>query len=66
MLSDNCNYEGGDLFIKNADGKEICVEEFRKPGSIVVFPSYMQHRISTVTSGNRYSIVLWCLGVPFK
>ena len=66
-LSDgNEDYEGGDLYIRNNDGKETYIEEFRKPGSIVIFPSYTSHRITTVTRGNRYSIVLWCLGVPFK
>lgn len=60
------DYKGGDLFIRNLDGTETCIEEFRKPGSVVVFPSYTQHRISEVTSGNRYSIVLWCLGHPFR
>src|SRR5210317_322618 len=66
-LSDGYNdYDGGDLYIKDNDGNEKLVEGFRNQGSVVVFPSYTQHRVSTVTKGTRYSMVLWCLGYPFK
>ena len=35
-------------------------------GSLVVFPSFVWHRVKPVTSGTRYSLVIWNLGRPFK
>ena len=48
--------------------------EFRKPGldvtlkkgSILVFPSYLEHRVAPVISGTRYSAVTWFSGPHFK
>jgi len=45
---------------------EISVPEFNKTGSIVVFPSDMEHRVAPVTKGIRYSLVVWFVGPPFK
>jgi len=49
---------------KKAAIKE-CVE-IRPRGSIIVFPSFVWHRVNPVTSGIRYSLVVWNLGYPFK
>jgi PKHD-type hydroxylase len=49
---------------KNARIKE-CVE-IKPRGSIIVFPSFVWHRVTPVTKGTRYSLVLWNLGYPFK
>ena len=35
-------------------------------GSIIVFPSFVWHRVKPVTKGTRYSLVIWNLGYPFK
>ena len=40
--------------------------EIRPRGSIIVFPSFVWHRVSPVTRGTRYSLVIWNLGRPFK
>jgi PKHD-type hydroxylase len=40
--------------------------EIRPRGSIVVFPSFMWHRVKPVTKGTRYSLVLWNIGDPWK
>ena len=63
-------YEGGNLkfdFGPHASGKRFheCTE-IRPQGSIIVFPSYVYHQVTPVTSGTRYSLVLWSLGQPFK
>ena len=34
-------------------------------GSVIVFPSSMEHRVAPVTKGIRYSVVCWFLGPPF-
>ena len=52
-LSDDTEYEGGDLEIES----KIC-KEIKQKGSIVVFPSFVKHRIKPVTCGTRYWLTL--------
>ena len=40
--------------------------EVKPKGSIVVFPSFVWHRVKPVTKGTRYSLVCWNLGYPFR
>lgn len=61
QLSNPDDYEGGDLEI---DGTPIPKDELRKQGAMVVFPSFLRHRVTPVTRGVRYSLVLWAEG-PF-
>jgi len=42
------------------------VKQILPKGSIVVFPSFIWHRVKPVTKGVRYSLVMWSLGYPFK
>ena len=70
-LSEPNNYEGGDLefaFLHpKKEKKEIVTQEqFRKKGSIIVFPSFVWHRITPITKGTRNSLVIWWLGLPFR
>ena len=37
-----------------------------KPGHVVIFPSWISHRVQPVTSGTRYSLVAWMNGPEFK
>ena len=64
----NDNYEGGEFEFAtyNKEECEIKTPEFNKIGSIIVFPSDMEHRVAPVTKGIRYSLVTWFLGPPFK
>ena len=70
-LSDETEYEGGDFEFdfrnddKGSNQPQIC-KEIRPKGSVVVFPSFVWHRVKPVTSGTRYSLVIWSLGWPFK
>lgn len=69
-LTDPSEYEGGDLefdFRNTDEGSQprIC-EEIREKGSIVVFPSFVWHRVTPVTKGTRHSLVCWNLGYPFR
>ena len=65
MLNDN--YEGG-AFEFASYNKEKCIITPIKPaaGSIIIFPSFTEHRVAPVTKGTRYSVVCWFLGPPFK
>ena len=65
MLNDN--YEGGDFQFTSYSKEEcsISTPEYGGAGSILVFPSFMEHRVAPVTKGIRYSLVTWFLGPPF-
>ncbi len=64
------DYEGGNLkfdFGHHTDGEQFYeCEEIRPQGSMIVFPSFLDHCVTPVTKGTRYSLVLWSLGQPFK
>jgi PKHD-type hydroxylase len=69
-LSDPKDYKGGELEFqfRNTDDPtptRPCLEILPR-GSIVVFPSFVWHRVKPVTEGTRYSLVIWNLGYPFK
>ena len=58
QLSSADEYAGGDFEFDelktNAD--------FRSKGTVLVFPSYLRHRIHPVTSGTRRALVAWFFG----
>ncbi len=70
-LSDPKKYKGGELEFdfRNRDpkiiSKKVCTEIMPR-GSIVVFPSHVWHRVKPVKKGERYSLVIWNLGYPFR
>jgi|TARA_R100001230_G_C5630567_1_gene138308 PKHD-type hydroxylase len=71
-LSDPGEYKGGELEFdfKNEEPHKkpnirTCTEILSK-GSLVVFPSFVFHRVKPVTKGVRHSLVIWNLGYPFK
>lgn len=69
FLSDPKDYEGGELEIdlrNKENGKSNIIKFKLKKGGIVVFPSFVWHRVKPVTKGIRYSLVVWILGQPFK
>ena len=59
----NSDFEGGDFEISKLDdeNKVPRLEE----GSIIVFPSFIEHRVVPVIKGIRYSLVAWFVGPPF-
>lgn len=67
QLSDPNEYEGGDLeiYIPHPENGQIITVPKEK-GNIVVFPSYMWHRVTPVTKGIRKSLVWWVGGSQFR
>jgi len=61
QLSDPSEYEGGELQINT--GKIIVPE--KEKGTIIIFPSFLLHRVTPVTKGTRRSLVLWVEGPAF-
>ena len=68
-LNDSKEYKGGTLEFQPRDDTDpnitVQCNEILEKGSIVVFPSYVWHRVTPVTEGTRYSLVIWNLGKPF-
>ena len=62
----NDDYEGGELQMCSYGQAEckITVPPQGK-GTIIVFPSFMDHQVAPVTKGVRYSLVTWFTGPPF-
>ena len=75
QLTDGSEYEGGELqfdvkdyepHMRDEEKHLITAKEILPKGSIIVFPSFVWHRVKPVTKGTRYSLVLWNLGYPFR
>jgi PKHD-type hydroxylase len=57
------DYEGGDFEILRGGSPESLP---KKKGCVLVFPSYILHRVKPVTKGTRKSLVLWVGGGSYK
>ena len=71
QLTDGNDYEGGNLFFdtRNKDKKVkslIECKDARNRGTIIVFPSFVWHKVKAVTKGIRYSLVVWTCGEMYK
>ena len=57
------SYTGGELqfFLNN----ERTIHDMNAPGTMIVFPSWIQHRVTPVTSGIRKSLSFWLIGPKF-
>jgi PKHD-type hydroxylase len=73
QLSHGTDYEGGDMEFTDLpldqSHKELNIwtnKEFRKKGTVIVFPSFIRHRVTPVTEGTRYSAVAWINGPPLR
>ena len=75
QLTDSSEYQGGELefdfrnydpHMRDESKHRIQCKEILPKGSLVVFPSFVWHRVKPVTKGERNSLVIWNLGYPFK
>lgn len=64
QLTPKDNYEGGELHFK--ESTDYDVELTKQQGTAIVFPSYLWHGVTPVTSGLRKSLVVWAIGNEFK
>ncbi len=62
QLSDPSAYEGGDLEFFNGR----FVQAPREQGNLIIFPSFVFHRVIPVTQGTRHSLVAWMNGPHFS
>ena len=56
--------EGGEFQIKT--GRENYIPPQQATGNLLLFPSYLVHRVTLVTEGTRFAIVGWVHGNSFQ
>jgi PKHD-type hydroxylase len=57
-------YSGGQFEI--FDGYDATVEEINECGSLLIFPSFLYHRVMPVTEGQRITLSAWFSGPNWK
>lgn len=57
------DFEGGELAFSDGTSEHFAPLE---KGDCVIFPSFLQHAVKTVTKGVRKSLVVWVEGPAFK
>jgi PKHD-type hydroxylase len=62
FLSDPKDYEGGEFELKA--GWDL--PKKMPQGTLLVFPSVLEHRVTAVKSGERYTASCWAYGPAFK
>ena len=67
QLSDSNDYEGGDFEfgLTDTEGSGL-LKGNRNKGCLLVFPSFLSHRVAPLTKGKRYSIITWLEGDTFR
>jgi PKHD-type hydroxylase len=63
QLSNEDEYEGGDLVIYNNDEEITASKEI---GNTIIFHSSLEHELKKLTKGRRYCIVFWLEKENFK
>ena len=61
----NDDFEGGGFYVNNGQEKDAELIPTGK-GRLILFPSFMIHRVAPVTKGVRKSLVVWVNGPKFK
>jgi PKHD-type hydroxylase len=59
QLSDSDAYTGGDLEFLEVPSSPELREQLRQKGTVIVFPSFLQHRVTEITEGQRHALVSW-------
>ena len=62
QLSDTDAYEGGDFEFEEVK----TTADFRTRGTVLIFPSYLRHKIHPVTRGKRQALVAWFYGPRWR
>ena len=63
QLSDPADYDGGALELRP---DSTLHEAPRDRGTAIIFPSFVLHRVTPVTTGIRWSLTLWSHGPAFR
>jgi PKHD-type hydroxylase len=63
QLSDPAGYEGGQLQVWPSNAVITAPGE---KGTATLFPSYLLHRVTPVTAGERHSLTIWAHGPSYR
>jgi predicted 2-oxoglutarate/Fe(II)-dependent dioxygenase YbiX len=63
LLNLSSSHEGGKLHF--FEGNEYIAEEF-KPGTLLLFKSHINHKVTPITKGVRKTLTLFCVGPKFR
>lgn len=66
QLTDPNVYEGGDLELYDLCGRYPNAEDIRSQGTMIFFPSFINHAALPVTKGTRHSLAIWFDGPKWK
>ncbi|MEP7155610.1 MAG: 2OG-Fe(II) oxygenase [Betaproteobacteria bacterium] len=61
LLSEPGTFAGGELTVGGYPN-----QLHRDIGDVVIFPSFLAHKVTTVTSGTRHTLIAWAHGTPFR
>ena len=64
QLSEPSEYEGGNFVFDEVDSPDSNI--LKQKGTVLVFPSYLRHRVEPVTKGVRRSLVSWFEGPSWR
>lgn len=64
QLSDPSEYEGGNFVFDECETPDPKI--LKQKGTVLVFPSYLRHRVEPITKGIRKSLVSWFEGPRFR
>jgi len=62
LMNDPSEFEGGEFQVRLYQDYSATLEK----GTIIAFPSILEHRVVPVTSGRRVSATIWLNGPRFK
>ena len=63
----NDKFKGGEMEFMWLDQGEVIKKSIKtNPLDLIIFPSALEHRVAPVTSGTRYSVVIWYAGPPLR
>lgn len=62
----NDTFKGGEFHLNSGSNEGFAEVIEAKKGRIILFPSFLLHKVSPVTMGTRRSMVVWVLGPKFK
>ena len=65
QLSDPKDYSGGE-FMFSEDIGTPSQDIIKQKGTVIVFPSFLYHKVMPVSRGRRYSLVGWYEGNNWK
>jgi PKHD-type hydroxylase len=66
QLTDPAEYAGADLQLHDLSHDHPNLEEIKKQGSMLFFPSFLPHSVTPITQGTRYSLAAWFDGPKWR